>query len=411
MGKFEALLLVFGVSAPFFALIGLFVWWAAKQQKKRKEETLARVATQLGVSGVGKVSVSSLPDPVSGFEHDLDGVRFKVFPFQRGNYEFVEIQLITDKTLPLAVFRKEGWRDRLGKGLLLNREVQLGDAEFDREVYIETDETVEVVKQAVSDRRVRDGLLAAVRQGRTITFSKHGVSAVLPISLQAAADEQIRGHLAVLRELGAGLRDVPSAVGVHRGARGDKLLAAGWIGFGVLYLLTFLVSAMNPSLYEPLHSVGQQAAKRAALVAVALLFPLVFFYVRGHSRSLRNFFWTLLPGVFVVFFSTPMLFWWTNAFLGREPVAHVTGSILDRPRSRGSRTTTYRLKIALDPGEAASRVLPYQTINIIVPNSTWKELAIGQRVDVAVHPGAFSWPWIGDVTASGPAPSTPASSR
>lgn len=53
----------------------------------------------------------------------------------------------------------ETWRDRLGKLLRINREVQTGDDAFDHRVYLESDATDQDIRAVLADGRTRAGIL------------------------------------------------------------------------------------------------------------------------------------------------------------------------------------------------------------------------------------------------------------
>ena len=71
-----------------------------------------------------------------------------------GRYPKVGFQWVTEP-LPVAVFRRERTRDRVGRRLALNREIQTGDQAFDDLVYIETDEQPDTIKELVASPQAR----------------------------------------------------------------------------------------------------------------------------------------------------------------------------------------------------------------------------------------------------------------
>ncbi len=409
MGKFEAGLLVLAIIGPIVALLVAFVLWAGRQQRKRREETLRRIGESLGVSATSPAT-SALAAPgqaTPSLEATVDGLRYRVFPFVRGRYEYVEIQLQTEANLPLVVFRPETGRDRVGRALFLNRELQLGDPTFDAAVYIESDESDEHIRAALADERMRQAVLETVRAGRTVTLSKHGVSMVLPISFATPAKPQIEQQLGFLRQLATGVRNVDGALGTAQRARGDLLALASWIGFGVIYLLAFVASIVNPATWEPLHPVGQGLPKQLALVTVLVLVVFTFVWVRGHSRSLRNFLLTLFPGAFWLPFLPSLVLWGGNALFDQTPLSTVRATVLSKSERRNGRSTTYRIKFAVDSQQTPPQYMTYKTLSLNVRRSEFKALAVGDEAAITVHGGAFGWPWIGPIAPDRPPAATP----
>lgn len=386
-----------------FGPVGLLIVWYVRRQNRGRSDVLERIARQLGGASIGEVRLPGAPAPSPGFEREVDGVRYKVAAVP-GRQELVTVFIETPRALPRAVLRRETWRDRLGKLLFLNREVQVGDETFDRAVYIESDDPVEVVRQMLRDATVRDAVARSVTQGNFVTVSREGVSTSVSI-YDTDALRQIEAQVVALRDLSRVLVDVPGAPGSPRGARGDRFVTALWGAFAGLYALRFFSLMFLPGGFEPLHSRGQSLPKAIGGFVLLAFLPALFLVVRGHSRSLRNFFLGLFPGAMISTLAPPLLAWGANAALDHQPMLHVGGSVLEKTTSKASRSRTHWLKIALDQGGPSP--LPYETIKIIVPKGSWSGLDVGQRVDVAVHPGAFGWPWVGPVTPGVPVGTNP----
>ncbi len=393
MGKGEALLIVVGFLVGTFVLVAVVAWWAKKAQEKRRITTIERVAQQLGGKTVTRLDVASQPKPVPGFEMESQGQRFKVFPFVRGKYEYLEIQLVTEATLPLAVFRKENGRDRFGRRLWLNREVELGDRAFDDAVYIESNEEDNHVKAALEGREMRAAVLHSVQAGRTVTFSKHGISLTILISYNAPSEAAIETCINLLREMAPGIRSVPGAVGVHRPARGDRLALVGIWAFVFTYLANVVGRILVPNLYSPMEDATQKMLHRVGLGLLVFCFVAGWFYVRGHSRSLRNWAAFVLPSVLSMPFLPSLVLPVINAAFDTAPPSRMTGTVLEKTAKKNGKTTTYTLEIKFDPEQAPPQYVSFKTYGIVVSSSVWGEFAKGDGIAITVEKGIFGWPY------------------
>ena len=81
-------------------------------------------------------------------------------------------------TTPVApapiVLRRERWFDRLGSRLAINKEVEVGDARFDRLVYIESDAEETAVRRVLSDPRTREACVEIVAAGAVASITIGG---------------------------------------------------------------------------------------------------------------------------------------------------------------------------------------------------------------------------------------------
>jgi len=87
--------------------------------------------------------------------------------------------------LPWAIFSAERAVDRFGKLLGVNREVQTGDAEFDRQCYVDSPESDEVVKRLLAPPAVRSGISALLKLGFRVQTSTRGLEAYQVVSAYA----------------------------------------------------------------------------------------------------------------------------------------------------------------------------------------------------------------------------------
>lgn len=403
MRKSDAALLVFAFLGPVFLFLGLFIRWAIKKQNARRAETLRRIAESFGTPTMIADAKSAVARMTSqAIETELGGNTYRIFTFVRGRYEYCEMQLVTAANLPLVVFRPENGRDRLGRALFLNREVQLGDRAFDDAVYIESDERDEHVQQTLAEPAMRQAVLDAVKAGNAITLSKHGVSMVIPISFATPAKEQIEQRIGFLEQLAKGVRNVDGADGTWTGNRGDTLPVAMYIAMAATYLALMISTVADAARWEPLHAVGQKLPNQIGTIGLLAFVVFAFVYVRGHSRSLRNFFLMLFPAIFVIPFAPSVILWGANAAFDSAPTSTTRGHVVELPHYKDGRYTTYRVRLAVDEAQTPPQYLSYKKLSLIIPFGTYRTLAVGDPIEVVVHRGAFEWPWIGPVRKSAP---------
>jgi hypothetical protein len=77
--------------------------------------------------------------------------------------------------LPILL-RRELLRDRIGKGLRINREFAIGDAAFDSAVYIESDEDDDTLRRTLESSEIRDAIRVLVETSKGALLSPHDVS-------------------------------------------------------------------------------------------------------------------------------------------------------------------------------------------------------------------------------------------
>lgn len=80
---------------------------------------------------------------------------------------------VLDEPVALTI-RPEGWRDRAGKRLGLNAEVEIGDPDFDERVYLEGDDE-EGVRQMLSSAELRGLVLELFSDGVAVVAVRRGL--------------------------------------------------------------------------------------------------------------------------------------------------------------------------------------------------------------------------------------------
>jgi len=87
---------------------------------------------------------------------------------------------VQTRPLPPISFRQETPSDISQKGTGINVEVQTGDPEFDRRVYVESDAPAHVLRAALSTREARQAAAQLTAYCRSFHFNEHGILLSLP---------------------------------------------------------------------------------------------------------------------------------------------------------------------------------------------------------------------------------------
>lgn len=289
---------------------------------------------------------------------------------------------------PLAL-RWENRRDRFGKRLGLNREIQLGDAEFDARVYVECDAPDATVRLLLSNEHTRRGIVRLLEMGApALQLDRDGR---LIVRLHWRDQDVPSGQQfgLILETLGAIAESLPALRGRAPQLRGSYLvlalvllsLALLVLGVPIIFLCQWLWPVVDGGPYWQCIAFG--------LAAYVLSLPLVFWLCRGRSTALRDF------GMYASFslFSSPMLavslgLTVNGAFDTSTPKEHPL-LVVHRWESRG-KSTSYHVQLASPAPSQESYALS-------VSSTTYWSLPPGSRAVVTTRDGALGWEWLIDV--------------
>lgn len=304
---------------------------------------------------------------------------------------------------PYAILlRREGGLDRAGKNMGINREVQIGDELFDKEVYIETDGQDDDVRSILGEPGVRAALREIVKwpiesitlggDGATESPLLPGASAIrIDIPTKMFADAYaLRGLTAELarldRELsrmdrggpyrgGVGTTDVkaPTKDRTMRGIALSLVCVAmnlmGWWGVGLGSTPTFGWAAF------------QKGAIAGTFAWVGLLVITVLL-LRGRSTSLRNV-------IIVALASLPTILAGgrvaelLNATLDSSAPHVAPASVVLRSRSKGG------------PNREVTLLGTNDKVNVSAPHTNAVMFTYtAQNVDATIGDGALGSPWL-----------------
>jgi hypothetical protein len=304
---------------------------------------------------------------------------------------------------PLApapiVLRRERWFDRLGSRLAINEEVELGDARFDRLVYVESDGDETAVRSVLADPRTREACIELVASsvvvGVTIGGSHLGVGRHDEIQLEvprASFDDvaSLRAATASLARLANALVETARAGAPYRGGgRAGGVLprrTARGVALGLLGVATWAaliaVSLSNPPTFG-LRAFGIGAC--AGLVLWLVFDALAIALLRHRSTSLRNVCLFAVLGLGVIPLGGSVGVACNRAF-DREPPRTEAGVAVVRYGSKGARHDQVTLTAdgsSADVGE---------DIKLASGPSTFT--SVPKAVVIKVGPGALGSPYV-----------------
>jgi hypothetical protein len=377
-------LVAVAISVAFGVLIAtLAVVLGQRSQQNRLEQLRAL----LGGESLRRVQLNGYRRTFPGFDVVVDGRKVTLGVMVRNKLTLCVVQLQAS-AMPLIVFRRERAVDRLGRALRLNREVQSGADEFDRAVYIESDEEEPIVRRVVEEPKLRDAVLDSIRHHRAIILSREGVGGMVLFArnLEATA-ASVKSAVGALARVVAVLPLSPGGTGVRQRARGDLLAIAAILLIPLVYVQIAVLANVKPDGYEPYLRADSKAAARVVLIAFAALLLLGFLWIRGHSRSLRNFGMLIFTSLFL-FLGAMQEVCVANALLDKSPaVPQYTTVISKQRRSHRRSADSYHVKFQ-------SWLTPGVTGDLRINRALWQDLQPGDRLEVATRAGAFHWMWI-----------------
>lgn len=384
------------MDVPVFAVImlaslvftfGLVVPLAGLSRRRRRDRQLKALAPALGADGPTDVAVPWERRPQRGLALEWRGHRAALVSQAVGRYEAWWV-LLLGPSLPRVYVRPEtGW-DRAGKTLGLNREAQTGDFDFDAGVYLETDESDETVRRALDRPAMREALRAMLTGGYPyVRLGPGAVAARIGHSLNAApAPEELERALQGIAAVAASAPSIdPSEIRAPSRMRGDLVAAVTSFAF-MACLVGFYVVPLGYVDYDsPLRAGDRSVAASASFAASVGLIPLSWAWMRGHSRSFRNFLTTVILGVLPVLLLGTEALYLANALLdGGARTGHEV--VISRRRAY---TGKYEHRYLYIPWWDA----PHAETELEVSRATYQRFHPGDAVVVASGSGALGWPW------------------
>jgi hypothetical protein len=198
--------------------------------------------------------------------------------------------------LPRLKLRRENRRDRFGKALRLNRELQLGDARFDAVVYVESDANDDELRALLHSERARHAAIGLVELGCEVIFNDEGRSlaavwrAIPPPRFE---ENELGEAMALLSAVADALPVVGAIEPVKAWPRGSVLSLCAGLGL----VASWVVFLIGEQFFQPLGTRITQLGLEIGAIVFTLLAAITFFRVRATSRALRYLGWTLVFGL------------------------------------------------------------------------------------------------------------------
>jgi hypothetical protein len=291
--------------------------------------------------------------------------------------------------------RRETWFERLGKRLRVNRELQLGDAEFDRDVYVYSDASDDSIRRSL-DAPARMVVREIVLHGGTAYVEPKRVALLVPVGLFGArtdVEAMLTATAMLCDAVAASAQDAHGPYGrggapavprkkAPRVARGVACAAF----FALIVFGLFVLSGLPPT-YGAIAWVGAACGAAAwALTTVALgaLF-------RGRSSSLGTVLLASFPFVVWLPFGVQTLRFY-NAAADHAEARTYPGVARHVTHQKGP--PTVGVTVLSPSGKWPEMDVPYERVEIPSSESWIKD---GGQVTVSVHGGALGYPWIDQV--------------
>ncbi len=289
--------------------------------------------------------------------------------------------------LPTMRLTRERLSNRVGKWLMLNRELQTGDGDFDKAVYVHTNAPPEVIHQILRRPTTRAAIMRLLDAGYTsvdLFTAQAPVSVTSPKPVPGAFQQgAFEGQLDALSIIAEGLPsvEVERTTGqIWTRATSIALTAA------LLSLAGFVLFMVTKDTWPTLGDVSLSEGFLIGAGLWLLALPVLMLTMRGFSNSFSTFCVAAvclsvgLPATAITAASS------LNALLDDSPTLLVEARVVDRSATRGKNSTTYRL--SLDPGVHGPRT------DLNVDEDLYSMTTVGDRVTLVTHEGAFGWRWI-----------------
>ena len=399
----ETALIILFVVALFGVIIGVVIWaiYTAVRQNKTTNAEFEGLKTIHG-EAAAQGSHNTLTFNSRGLPFSVVLVRGKNRRFTvtmtAGGGAYPSAYTPTDQdawertyevaTQPQIRLTREGSLDKLGKLLRINREVQTGDAEFDRQIYITSDAPDELILRTFSGAEARRAVLGLLNAGyHSVTLYGSGA----PLSLQSADPPPGAGqretHDAQLAAMHAIARAMPPVTVANAGTVDIGRPASIAAGAAVLATAALIAAAMFSGWWVPFSDEPRNLGLLIGFGGWVVSLPLLLVLMKGRSNAficLLIAAGCLLPGLpLASVFGIKAL----NAWPDFSTVRTIDARVVKLRRVKGNKSTSYYA--TFDPGDGIG---PPQEFTIT--GSTYGRLRRGRTASIDVRDGFLGWPWL-----------------
>jgi len=377
------IVIVLAITVP---IIAVFLALKAKQRKKVSEMATKASATEVKNSFGGRT--------FDGRFQDLE-YNCRYFGGSKNSPPSFTITIKHPVPTPLTITRESGL-DRLGKKIGLADELQTGDPAFDQAYYLNT-EGKPLYRDFFSNRARREavqGLFTAGYKVRHLAFVKDEVKVVISPFRRKDLDsfllEPFLEKMAVLaralpaQALAPGASfGIVSETGMVRRNLAPALIAAT-IALQVLGIGVLIFGLIR---YQPLGASLIWRSLPYSLPLWLLFLVLSFRLLKGRSSAHKTFLFLIFFGIFAFTVTGAGAMIFANGYLDRQPVIIHHLPVLDKYTTRNKNDTDYHLRIRhWNPRQ--------ETRRFEVSRSFFRDIQVGDQVDVAIKPGYFRQEWL-----------------
>jgi len=291
--------------------------------------------------------------------------------------------------LPVMRLREENRRDRLGKRLHINHELQTGDALFDEHIYIECDGRDHISHRMLSSPEVREGVTGLLALGFQFVDFRSQRCDLKAEWHQGAAEfdlhtvEQTVSCLAQIADNLPAFRRVPSSSPM---TTGSWVVLTSWLLAGVSLMMHWMADAR----WEPLGSGLDPLTVRAGSLLLLLHIVAVWATVRGHSRALRHLTSGVLAGVLLAPCASRALLTTANG-AGDTTISTHERVLSYRRMDVGEDSTSYFFFFPAVPG------MVEDSLQLSVSRQEFNAASQGDTFQLMIGAGRLGTPWLLDL--------------
>jgi hypothetical protein len=281
---------------------------------------------------------------------------------------------------PYLVMRREAASDRFGKRHGLNREIEVGDAEFDAAVYLESNSPDANVQRTLADPALRKAVRGMLDDGaRRLVLGPKGLYAECTIPAGRLPGFGVDETMARLGEIAA-------ALPLYQTGQADK---PHWLYESALTTLTIVavISIIVLGVRAPLDGTAKLVGIGSGLVLCALVTLAGIKLLRGRSDSLSRISSLVVTSLIVLPWGSYEGFCWANQKLDKSPGIDYPTRIVRTWTTTRKSSTYYHIEVA-----PLRRGGPAVSLNVSAAFA--EKAAVGRGIVVTTHEGKLGWEWL-----------------
>jgi hypothetical protein len=378
--------LVLGITAGvliYIAFLGTIITLTIRWSRRifrRKVDALGGALASAGGQKLGERSAGGIYWSHLS-EYEIGGRRVLCVsrPISRS---FIRVGLrIPSGPHPGLIIFPEGKIERLGKAIGLNREVQTGDAEFDKLAYLDTTDSDANVKRLMEKAEVRAAVTELLNLGYRVQF---GIDSVEAFQIVYSLSPVNTTHVAAAATALGRLADVAPRFAANE----VKVMSPYSWRLGLLLIAPFLggmilAGALGAMLHPTVDGAHRVAAVFGAGGAAWVAYVLALaWWLHGRSYAFR----VVAVGALFALLGVPAAGGLTALVLNQKlddgPTEAVSAVVKSKSCRRGN--CSFHFASWRDPSV-----------------ETWmetsgghKNIEVGDTLHMTSHPGKFGWEWV-----------------